>query len=113
MRKNVVNTFLQVVVVFIVLLGAFHVHAQGIGNPLGTTQTIGELIQRVTQGVLTIASALAVLAIVIGGVRFFTAVGREDEVVKAKRIIMWAVAGLVVVLLAGVIVNAVINTLTS
>lgn len=79
-----------------------------ITNPLDNVQTFGDLIKRVLQGFLTFVSILAVIAIIIGGVRYITGVGREEEVARAKKIILWAIIGLIVVGLSAIIVNVVL-----
>jgi hypothetical protein len=54
-------------------------------------------------------AALSVLMIVIAGLRFITAQGDSGEIAKARKTIIYAVAGLVVALSAQVIVSFVLG----
>ncbi len=60
--------------------------------------------QNVLQIVFAVMAALAVLFIVIAGLRFITAQGNPQEVSKAKSTIIYALIGLLVALLAEAIV---------
>ena len=59
--------------------------------------------------VLIIVGIIAVLFIIIGGIRYATSAGDPDKVKKAKNTLLYAIIGLAVALLAAVIVNAVIG----
>jgi type IV secretory pathway VirB2 component (pilin) len=67
----------------------------------------GEL-QQILQIVFGIAAALAVLFIVIAGLRFITSQGNPQEVAKARNTIVYALVGLLVALSAEVIVSFVV-----
>lgn len=53
--------------------------------------------------------ALAVLMIVIGGVRYITSQGEPTKMAEAKNMILYALIGLVIAALAGAIVNFVLG----
>jgi len=71
-----------------------------------------ELITQVTNWVLGITGAVAVLFIIYGGFRYITASGNQTQMETAKNILIKAIIGLVIVLVAYVIITAVVNALT-
>lgn len=71
----------------------------------------GAQFQQILSIVLATVSALAVLMIVIGGVRFITAQGNPQEVAKARSTIIYALVGLVVSIAAQLIVVFVLGKL--
>lgn len=81
-----------------------------INNPLGSN-SLGALIIRVIRFLLTMLGALAVLFIIIGGVRMVTSAGNEKAVTAGKQTVTWAVIGLVVALLAFSVIGLVQNIL--
>lgn len=62
-------------------------------------------ITNVLQGVLQFLALIAVVVIVIAGIRMVVSSGDEGAVDTAKKTILWAVIGLIVILLAGAIVD--------
>jgi hypothetical protein len=57
---------------------------------------------------LLLASVLALAFIIIGGFRYITSSGNQEDVEQAKKTVTYAVVGLLVIILAAVIVNFVI-----
>ncbi len=57
------------------------------------------------------AGALAVVFLIIGGIRYITAVGDPQKISSAKNTVIYSVIGLVVVILARLIVGYVIGNL--
>ena len=55
---------------------------------------------------------LAVIMIIYGGITYVTSAGNDEAVGKAKKIILYSVIGIVVILLSFVIVNAVLGAQT-
>lgn len=76
-----------------------------------TPITIAGVIINIINFVLAFAAALAVLFIIIGGVRFIISAGNEEAASNAKKIILYAILGLLVILLSFVIVGFVENGL--
>jgi hypothetical protein len=75
-----------------------------------TTKTdIKALIRTVVNVLLFILGAVAVIMIVIGGIKYTTSNGDASSVTSAKNTIMYAVVGLIVALMAYAIVNFVIQ----
>jgi hypothetical protein len=58
-------------------------------------------------GFLTLIS---MIAIIYSGFLYITAAGNDDQTGKAKKIIMWVVIGIVIILLAYALVNTLITT---
>lgn len=71
--------------------------------------TVGPLIQTVINILLYILGAVAVVMIVIGGIRYTTSNGDSGAITSAKNTILYAVIGLIVAILAYSIVNFVLQ----
>ena len=62
--------------------------------------------------VYIIAGMVAVIAIIIGGVRYVSSNGDSSQITAAKNTIMYAVIGLIVVIIAATITTFVIQNIT-
>lgn len=82
----------------------------GFIDPLGGV-TIAGLIIRITNWLIGLVALLAMLSLVVGGIKFILAFGSEDKLRSAKTIIFWSVAGLAVVILGYVIIRQVATIL--
>jgi hypothetical protein len=99
------------------LLAAPSALAQGTFGPLpnipGPTAadegSIRQVILSVLNFVLNFLALVAVVVIVIAGIRLIVSQGEEEPREKAKKTIIYVVAGLIVILLAKVIVNFATN----
>lgn len=69
-------------------------------------------VSGITNTLITIAGAIAVIVIIIGGIRYITSTGDATRVKQAKDTILYGVIGLIVVIMAYAIVNFVIGHLT-
>jgi len=67
--------------------------------------TIQQILVNLILYILEFSAALAVLFIIIGGVRYIVSAGDEDAAEKAKRMILYAIIGLIIIILSFVIVN--------
>jgi hypothetical protein len=65
----------------------------------------------IVNALLFILGAVAVIMIIIGGIRYATSMGDAKNIEAAKNTIMYSVIGLVVAVLAYAIVNYVINVI--
>lgn len=65
----------------------------------------------ITNVLLFIVGAIAVIMLIIGGIRYTISGGAKDQVESAKNTIMYAIIGIIVVILAFAIVNFVITNL--
>jgi uncharacterized membrane protein len=82
---------------------------QGCGLP--TTTAGSPQLQDILQIAFGILAALAVLFIVIGGLRLVTSQGNPQESGKARATVVYAVVGLIVALLAEAFVSFVLGSL--
>lgn len=71
--------------------------------------SLWDTVRNIINLIIGILGVVAVIMIVIGGVTYVTSSGEAANVTKAKNIIMYAIIGLVVALLAYAIVNFVLN----
>ena len=62
-------------------------------------------IINIVNALLVLAAITAVVFIIIGGVRYITAQGDEDAVAQAKNTIIYAIIGIIIIILAAVIVS--------
>ncbi|MEX1997679.1 MAG: pilin [Candidatus Andersenbacteria bacterium] len=76
-----------------------------------STGTLLEAIQNVVNVLLTLVGIVAVVMIIYGGVRYIISLGDEAEAAKAKRVILYALIGLIVIGLSAVIVNFVLSAI--
>ena len=65
-------------------------------------------ITNIVNSLLALAAVIAVIFVIIGGVRYITAQGDEDAVAAAKNTVIYAVIGVVVIALSAVIINYII-----
>jgi TRAP-type C4-dicarboxylate transport system permease small subunit len=86
---------------------------EGVTGAGGTTSNnnLGPLIKNIVNILLYALGAVAVVMIVIGGIKYTTSNGDSSAISSAKNTILYAVIGLVVALLAYAIVNFVISNL--
>lgn len=84
---------------------------------LGIQQTGREglirLIGKIINYALYLSGAVAVLFVIIGGYRYLTAGGNEEGAKKGRTTVTNALIGLVIIILAYVIVNVVVNFITT
>ena len=71
--------------------------------------TLEGTVKTITDVLLFIVGAVAVIMIIIGGIRYVTSNGDGNQVTAAKNTVLYSVIGLVVALLAYAIVNFVLN----
>jgi hypothetical protein len=77
-----------------------------------TRADIIALIAKIIEWALYLSGAVAVVFIIIGGYRYMTAGGNEETATKARKAVVNALIGLVIIILAYVIVNVVTNFVT-
>lgn len=68
-------------------------------------QKVGDLIVSIINLMLSFAALLAVGAIIWGGIIYITSIGNESQIGKAKKIIFWAIIGLLITGLSFLIVR--------
>jgi len=83
-------------------------------NPAGyNLESINALMKNVVQLALSIAGGIAIIFIIWGAFQYFTAYGNEEKAQNGKKIITWAIIGLVVMILAKVIVGEIWGILSN
>lgn len=85
--------------------------AVGFTNPLGKTATFSSFLVNVTRYLLGLVGFATMLAIVWGGIMYILSLGDDSRVQHAKKILLWAVIGLSVVVLSYVIIKTVSSLL--
>jgi len=71
-----------------------------------------DILSKVINVLSLLVGAIAVIMIIVGGFRYVTSAGSESGVQAAKKTIMYALIGLVIVALAQVVVHFVLNNVT-
>lgn len=78
-------------------------------KPTSINTTIAHIINLISVAV----GIAAVIMIIVGGFRYITSAGKEEGIKSAKNTILYALIGLIVVALAQVIVNFVLDKATT
>lgn len=117
MKKRWINSLIPVVVIIAMVFVAvlmdlsYALAADGFSNPLsgddGEITTISGLLSVVIKWILGISAFLAMLAIVVSGVRMIMSLGNPSGVEAAKKNLMWAVIGTAVIMLSYAIITLV------
>lgn len=79
-------------------------------NPAAGNQ-LGNFIKSIINILLFIIGAVAVIMIIIGGLRYVTSNGDQGQLTGAKNTILYSVVGLVVAIMAFAIVNFVVSNI--
>lgn len=91
--------------------------AQGLTEPptpQGTAQSdLIDAVITILNVFLILASLVAVVFLILGGVRYITSQGSEDAADQAKSTILYAVIGLIVIGLAAALVRFVVQAIQS
>jgi len=91
------------------VLTAQSAHAQqaaSVPNPVNEND-LANVLFNVVNALLLFAGAVAVLFLIIGGFRYVVSTGNPDQVDAAKRTILYAVLGLIIIFVAFVLVTLV------
>lgn len=81
-------------------------------NKLSPAKSTKEILQTITKWLLSLIGTIAVISLLYGGYLYITSQGDEDNVTKAKHIILYSVIGIIVIGLSAIIVNVAINVAT-
>ena len=113
------KTLLLLVSVHVMLLQAELTHAacamapaNAIPNPISVC-TIEDLINAVATQIVTFGSVAAAIAIIVVGFRLVvaSASGNQGEIAQAKKMLGWVLTGTAIVVGAGALASAVVNTI--
>ena len=86
--------------------------AHGTGTPTALFGSSG-IVTTITNTLLFIAGALAVIMIIFGGLRYVTSGGNSANVTAAKNTVLYAIVGLIIAFLAFAAVNFVLGSVVS
>lgn len=99
MKKLSINFFL----LSFLIISLTTVNAQAamidISNPI-TTANFNDLVEGVLDWVLGIAGTVALLMLVTGGIMYSMAAGNEEKTKAAKKVISYAILGVIIVILS-------------
>lgn len=84
-------------------------YAQNFGLQTSSQEDPRDIAVDIVKYLMTFLGIIAVVVILIGGFKWMTAAGNEDQVSQAKKMIIAGAIGLVVILSAFAIVTFVIN----
>lgn len=84
--------------------------AAGGRNQTDNTASLATVIQNIVNVMLYILGAIAVVMIILGGLRYTMSNGDQSAISGAKNTILYAVIGLIVAIMAYAIVNFVIDS---
>jgi hypothetical protein len=105
------NVKQAVLVALVILLVAFPLVADAQFAvptvPSLTNMSVFQLVTKVMNWMLGILGVLAVVFFVVSGIFYITANGDQEQIDKAKNIMLYAIIGLVIALVGLIIVNAV------
>ena len=91
----------------------FDISGNGSNCPTTSSTSFQGLLDNIVNIFSAIVGVIAVIMIIVGGLRYITSGGDSSRVGGAKTTIIYALVGLVVVVLAQLIVHFVINQATS
>jgi len=75
----------------------------------GGSGSIRELALKIVNYFLTFLGIVAVMMIIFGGVTYVTAAGKQESIDSAKKIILYSLVGIIIILLSFAIVNTVLG----
>jgi hypothetical protein len=75
-------------------------------------QDVPSLIAVIIRIMLMVGGAIAVLFVIIGGYQYMTSSGNEEQAEQGRKTLTNAIIGVIIILLAWVIVNVVVNQVT-
>lgn len=110
--KKIIKKQSLFLIVSILLLSPFVIFAASvIENPL-TYGTFNELIEHILGFIFTLAIVLVPLIVVYAGFLFMTSEGDPIKVGNAKKLLTYAVVGLIIVLLSKAIISIIHGVLS-
>ena len=109
MRKFFVISYLLLVISFFLAPPAFALYIGELINPFGNCRDLSCIAAKITGFLVIIAPAIATIMILVGAFQMITAGGDPKKFSDGKKTLLYAAVGLVVVLLAGTIINLVIR----
>ena len=74
--------------------------------------SIVDLVLQIASMLMTVVAGVAVVALIFSGISYAMALGNDEKIRKAKRMIFWSVIGLVIALLARYLAQFLIDVIT-
>lgn len=87
-------------------------YANAPGDSLVKATSVGDLIKKILNILLTLGGVVAVLFIVLGGYEYITSRGSEERAKSGRKTMTYAIIGLVAILLAFMMVTVLTNLFT-
>jgi len=84
-------------------------NVSSVAEETGGEGSLRALVLRMVNYFLTFLGVIAVIMIIYGGVTYVTAAGKDEAVGNAKKIIMYALIGIIIVLLSFALVNTILG----
>lgn len=75
----------------------------------GGEGSLRSIILNIVNFILIFLGLIAVIMIIYGGITYVTSAGNNENVEKAKKIIMYAIIGIIIVLISFALVNTIIG----
>lgn len=85
---------------------------QAIQQGTGSQGSLREIVKTIVQFFLTFLGLIAVVMIIYGGFLYVTSAGKEESIGTAKKIIMYAVIGIIVILISYAVVTTILGAAT-
>jgi hypothetical protein len=92
--------------------GAWSAHGLETGTCSSSdSRTVNSTLRQVMTILFYVSGSIAILMIIIGGVRYVVSAGDQSAVANAKNTVMYSVIGLVVIMVSAALVSFVLNNL--
>ena len=115
MKVNFLNSVKKCFLLSLLVIFLMSINVQAalvnIEPPTHTTD-FNELVERILDWVLGIAGSIALLMMIAGGIMYSAAAGNEEKLKEAKKIISYAILGVVIVMLSYSIIKVLHGILT-
>ena len=82
-------------------------------NPAGSNTKIAELIHNITSGLVTIATPIVAIMVLIGAFQILFATGDPEKFKRGKKTILYTIIGYAIILVASGITSIIKNLLSS
>lgn len=89
--------------------GEFELPAAEEYNTIGNNTSIRDFIQKVLNFILSFLGLIAIIAIIYAGYMYIVAAGEDGQIEKAKKTIIYAIIGLIVVVVSYALVNTILK----
>ena len=115
--KSKRKIILKALMVFALMIGALSVFSsvpalaftEGDRPEMVPGGDLRSLVLTIVNYFLTFLGLIAVIMVIYGGITYVVSAGKDEAVGNAKKIIMYSLVGLIIILLSFVVVNAVLG----